>query len=195
MGSNELVQVCIDIDKLKTAVVGDRHYRDRVSCALAIRMATAVPGEIPYVFDEIDFLEGIQPSSATKAESGFKNKRLADFRKKHFFAPRRHYLKNLGVRWNLDRGGNSDLTTALEEVATHFGNDIERWPVEVGNRMSHGFVERIGRLTGDWIVFAKHEGVNYYLDLALHSEGFDGEALYSKLRNGNVSEFPFLFGE
>ena len=87
------------------------------------------------------------------------------------------------------------MTSAINEVARDFGDDVDRWPVEIGNRIANGFLERTGRLTGDWIVFANYEGLNYYLDLALHSEGVDGEKLYGKLRDGNASEFPFLFDE
>ena len=47
------------------------------------------------------------------------------------------------------------------------------------------------RMTGDWIIFAKHEGRNFYLGLGTH--GDDDEALYQRLRQGSEWEFPFLF--
>jgi hypothetical protein len=46
-------------------------------------------------------------------------------------------------------------------------------------------------MTGDWIVFAKHQGQNFYLGLATHDD--DDEALYERLRQGGEWEFPFLF--
>ena len=50
-------------------------------------------------------------------------------------------------------------------------------------------------VTGDWIVFAKHGGNNYYLDLATHEEGDveNAPGLLNKLRNSSSMDFPFLF--
>jgi hypothetical protein len=60
-----------------------------------------------------------------------------------------------------------------------------------------GFEERAAqRLTGDWIIFAKHDGQNYYLDLATHEEAqgqANSERLMQKLRDGSRAEFRFLF--
>ena len=50
------------------------------------------------------------------------------------------------------------------------------------------------RMTGDWIIFAKHEGQNYYLGVATHNEARrDPHTLYQRLRSGSEWEFPFLF--
>lgn len=50
------------------------------------------------------------------------------------------------------------------------------------------------RMTGDWIIFAKHDGQNFYLDLATHKEAEqDPGQLLHKLRLGSACEFPFLF--
>lgn len=50
-------------------------------------------------------------------------------------------------------------------------------------------------LTGDWIIFAKHGGQNYYLGLVRHpaaGQNVDPQ-IYDKLRQGSAWEFPFLF--
>jgi hypothetical protein len=51
------------------------------------------------------------------------------------------------------------------------------------------------KLTGDWMVFGKHEGKNYYLELATHHEGekHNADKLFEKLRLGCAAEFPFIF--
>ena len=49
------------------------------------------------------------------------------------------------------------------------------------------------KLTGDWIIFAKQDGKNYYLDVATHEEGSDPDTLYRKLQDGSQAEFEFLF--
>jgi hypothetical protein len=46
------------------------------------------------------------------------------------------------------------------------------------------------RLTGEWIVFAKHNGQNYYLCLARHNEG--DELIFSRIKQICFREFPFL---
>jgi hypothetical protein len=77
------------------------------------------------------------------------------------------------------------------------GEDPDAWP----NHLTHqlvigGFEERTERgLTGDWLIYAKHEGLNYYVDLSTHEEGVGAQAetLFIKLKNGSKAEFPFLF--
>lgn len=64
------------------------------------------------------------------------------------------------------------------------------------SRISHemtvgAFESRLGEhyFSGEWIIFAKHEGRNYYLTLASHSE--DDDAILQKLAC-SAEEFPFL---
>lgn len=45
--------------------------------------------------------------------------------------------------------------------------------VPMANDAVHGNWQRLReaeRLTGEWIVFAKHQGLNYYLTLAMHDK-------------------------
>lgn len=56
----------------------------------------------------------------------------------------------------------------------------------------HGNYERRatdGRLTGEWIVYAKHAGQNYYLCTGKH--GAD-EIIRKKIETNCVSELPFI---
>ncbi|MGO3295605.1 MAG: hypothetical protein ACTILN_08035, partial [Marinobacter sp.] len=57
---------------------------------------------------------------------------------------------------------------------------------------SHGTREKRvqrGAMTGEWIIFAKHEGQKYYLCLGQHG---DGEEVVNKLKGFPMSEFAFL---
>jgi hypothetical protein len=47
------------------------------------------------------------------------------------------------------------------------------------------------RLTGEWIIFAKHEGLNYYLTLATHDKTTH-EHERQQIENICYREFPFL---
>ena len=49
------------------------------------------------------------------------------------------------------------------------------------------------RLTGEWIVYARHEGRNYYLCLARHDE--EDATIFDRIKNGCVDEFPFLYSQ
>jgi hypothetical protein len=201
MDSEQMVSVSLDreqLNKLKREVVRGRSYWDRISIALAFRLLDKSDPYFNYfsVLDELDYLEGIRPTSRTKAEEQFRKRPLHPLWHKHFFLAK-HVLRNVGVRWNLHNGGNKDHTKMLDEVAKNYGESPEVWPNYLAHRLvAQGFEERLRRgLTGDWIIFAKHDGKNFYLDLAIHEEGEEcrADALLQRIRNGSHAEFPFLF--
>ncbi|HDR9108754.1 hypothetical protein [Burkholderia vietnamiensis] len=187
-----------EIAKLKTTAVRERPYAPRISIALAVRLLDKSDRYFdPFaVLDELDYLEGIRPTSKTKRESPFKGPHLQPFWHKHFSSAR-HLVQNIGIRWNLADGGNRDLDRMLREVVETYGEDPELWQAYLTHRLVvGGFEERAQRgLTGDWIIYAKHDGANYYLDLATHEEGEleHAEQLSKKLRDGCFAEFPFVF--
>lgn len=149
------------------------------------------------ILDEIDHLEGLRPQSRTKREEQFRHSPLHPLWHKHYSAPR-HFLKNIDIRWNLAGDGNRDLTHMLHDVAKTHGEYLDRWPGIVAHRLVvDGYKDRSERgLTGDWIVFGKHAGQNYYLDLATHREGADDpERLYWKLRWAVPQHSRFYFSD
>jgi hypothetical protein len=50
-------------------------------------------------------------------------------------------------------------------------------------------------LTGEWIVFARHEGQNYYLCLATHDEVRANPSVLVERISGCTGEFPFLVAQ
>jgi hypothetical protein len=95
-----------------------------------------------------------------------------------------------------------DLTAMLNEVAENYGEDCNKWPGYIAHHLViQGYEERVKSiefgLTGDWIIYAKHSGENYYLSLATHEEGTkeNVDALLLKLNNGCYVDFPFLFAQ
>lgn len=185
--------------QLKSEVLLQAPYASRVSFGLVVRLVTT--GDMMPVLREIDALEGLKPATTVKGGEGeqFRHPPLFPFWHKHYFTSR-HVLRNIGERWNLARGqGNPDFRAALSAIAEQFGHDPDAWQSALPYRvLIDGLTERANanRLTGDWIIFAKHGGQNYYLDLARHEEAdgpVNSAALIRKLRNGSQAEFPFLF--
>jgi hypothetical protein len=184
---------------LKRQLTGDRFYADRISLNFAFQLALAEARlrEARYILDVIDGLENVRPRVRMRKESQFKHAPLHPFWHVHWSAPR-HFLPNIGIHWNLEGIGTRDaLTPMLQDVAEKCGSDSARWPGIVAHRLVvEGYRDRARRgLTGDWIVFGKHGGLNYYLALATHEEGKGSNAiqLHRKLQQGSAAEFPFLF--
>ncbi len=198
MAVNKMTHASFSLDelqKMKKEICSYQPYADRMSVGFALRLIQlkATHREHGCVLREIDFLEGLVPTSTTVEASQFKRRPLHPFWHKHFYAPR-HFWRNLGNRWGLTRGGNQDLTKMINEVA-QYGHVPEVWQNIICHMLVvDGYTDRAHfGLTGDWIIFAKHNGENFYLDLASHEEGDAPETLITKLRQGSAAEFPFLF--
>lgn len=192
-----------DVAEIKEEAAPGRSYKDRMSVSLALRMlhlSRTRQLDTHSVLDEIDYLEGYRVLSRTKKESQFCHPPLKPLWHKHFMTAR-HILKNIGVRWSLDRNGNRDLDRLIKKVAKEAGHDPDLWPNLLAHRLVvEGYEDRACSnsdygLTGDWIVYGMHAGEKYYLDLSAHEEGQYPESLYRKLRNGCCAEFPFIFAE
>lgn len=178
-----------------------RPYWPRVSFSMAARLYGRYWGREDYfpILDELDFLEGRRRSTRTKEEGQFRKLPLYPFFHKHFSAAR-HLPRNVAVRWGIDEGrsGNRDLNNMIERVACEYGEDPDEWPA----RLVHEFVMEAfsqraqqRRLTGDWIIFSKFNGQNYYLGVVDHDirGGDDDQHLYDWLRMSCEWEYPFLF--
>jgi hypothetical protein len=195
----ELVPVSFTSEQLveiKSDITDGAPYAVRMSLALAIRLAMH-PNDKLAVLHEIDGLEHERPGTTVRPTQ-FKYPPLFPLWHKHYFMPR-HVQRNFGDRWGVSRGeGNRDLRALLSGIATQHGNDPEKWQGTLVHQfVMGGLLDRANanRLTGDWIIFGKHAGKNYYLDLATHEEGEgeNAERLMQKLRAGCQAEFPFLF--
>lgn len=147
-------------------------------------------GHEPFqVAGQIDALEHPEKSSGTKPATQFRNPPLRGLWHKHFFDA--HYtINNLRNHWARDR-----LKQLIEEVCDPNKSTIitQAMVNELVHRLVHGAIDdrqSTGRLTGEWIIFAKYNNQNYYLCLARHDEG--DEAIYSRIEALCFREFPFL---
>jgi len=215
-GSPAISMTLEPLSQLKAEAARGRPYSNRISFALALELARQYVERQDYfaVLDTLDFLEGLRGASSVVAGSQFKYRPLYPLWHAHYFTTR-HALRNIMLRWGLhsDDTGNKNLDRMLQEVAAEFGEEPDVWPGVLTHRLTWGgFEDRLrkgiqatlrecapgekrGRgLTGDWIIYGKHGGQNYYLGLATHAEGSAApERLLERIRLACAAEFPFLF--
>lgn len=197
---SDLVEVSFsleEIQNIKASIMEGRLYSDRVSFGLALRIFDVGRAlrEVGCIFDELDYLEGMAAFSKTKEAGQFRHHPLDKLWHKHFYSPR-HFVKNIGIHWGIDRDKTKKLDNLIREVTRKNGNDLDFLPASIAHRfVLDAYMKRASgnRLTGDWIIFGKYEGKNYYLDIAAHEEGDNPDRLLEKLRKSSKSEFPFLF--
>lgn len=141
------------------------------------------------IMDEVRALEDSQHWSRTKPAQPFKHSPLKGLWHKHYFSER-FMAKN--IREQL-RGGklqrvieevfaSSSSSTVTEEVVREISHRVTVEPFEA--RAS------AGRLTGEWIIFARHQKQNYYLTVTTHNNGDD--IIRKSIKNVCEWEFPFL---
>jgi hypothetical protein len=94
---------------------------------------------------------------------------------------------NLKLHWTPDR---------LRRLIMNSFGGREFFDEQAARDLSKGFVQggymergSEGRLTGEWVVFAKQDDVNYYLTLGIHTE--DDEAIWCRCK-ACAAEFPGL---
>jgi hypothetical protein len=121
------------------------------------------------IYDQIGYLEGPDAGrGGAKDAALFTGKHLKGFWHQHRFEPR--FMAN-----NLANDSKSPEAMAIfvkMAEAINRGEEIGQFVHEL---VIGGYERRFreGKMTGEWIVFAKIEGVNHYLTLGKHDEGDD----------------------
>jgi len=153
---------------------------------------TPALGAAAKIVAEIRDLEGVGRAVGTKAAEAFKKPPLLGLKKKHYLVGG---LPSMGRNIILAAGKKR---VEFRRIARRHHNPTtaDLSPVAIAKNIANDVVKlyldrsRQGRLTGHWIVFAEHEGRNYYLCLATHEEGDD--VIAERVKNGCCSEFSFL---
>jgi len=143
------------------------------------------------IIDEIKSLEGLGPSCQTKPASQFTGKYLKGFWHKHFLSTNVSFIAHNIIN---QLAGNK-FEDLANQVFGHNQNSVIT--EEMINDLSHRVVSETlenranqENLTGEWIIFAKEKGKNYYLCIATHQSGDENIAQSIKL--ACVPQFPFL---
>jgi hypothetical protein len=150
------------------------------------------------VTDVIQNLEGVGHGSCAKGEEPFKHLPLKSFWKAHFFHAR-FLMKNLANHSGLD----FENSPKFHALYSHVEKGEENAPTVHGlpGRLSHeftisGYEERAKNknLTGEWLIFAKYNSLNYYLCIAQHpTSKKDDDEIFAVLKVFCEPEYPFLF--
>lgn len=159
---------------------------------LNLMMLEQINGIDPFqIIEELRFLEGERPCLQTKPASQFKGDHLKGLWHKHFM-PALPSVMAHNIRNHLGKNGTRKI---VEEVF-----DPAKSPVvtrEMIEELSHRIVIETmeergdnGKLTGEWIVFAKEDTGNYYLGIWSHAAG--DESIASSIKAACIPEFPFV---
>lgn len=146
------------------------------------------------VIHEINALEGVGRPSGTKPPQSFKKQPLKGLCYKHYLTNGINTmirnlqigLKNSGLPWLEERVREVE---AAQEEKYLSAKDIGA----IVNDAVHGnWIRRAeaNELTGEWLIYAQHEGKNYYLCLGKHSSG--DENIRKQIDDICCLEFPFL---
>lgn len=143
-----------------------------------------------HVIVEMKALEGKGPSF-TKPETEFRGQHLRGLWHKHFLPP----LPSAIAHNILNQLGKNGLRNIADEVfGPHMGEICTKEMLdEFTTKAVTGSLSQRSddnRLTGEWIVFAKEGGQNYYLGVWSHTQ--EDEQIVSSLKAGCLHEFPFL---
>ena len=179
-------------------VVGlDRIARGRYSLLLLLGLfgATQSRKQNPAkVVREIEALEGLREASNLKPATQFNRPPLKGLWHKH-------YLEDgvASMARNLRKGLLRDgLPWLKQQVVEAEASGQERFiSTEDCARIAHDAIvsnwERLVKdsaLTGEWLIYAKHQGKNYYLCLGKHTSG--DALLREQIDTICLQEFPFL---
>ncbi|QYM73185.1 hypothetical protein K1X45_01670 [Pseudochrobactrum sp. Wa41.01b-1] len=180
------------VAELKYLYIGNNELASRMSELFWVEMymLAHVYGIAPEeVLQSVYELESNSTTSGTKTATQFRNPPLRGLWHKHYFTAR-FYASNL----LLGLGKNGMLKMAEEIFNPQVSNTITREMVsEFARRLSTEPYEnryRQGKLTGEWIVFARHNDKNYYLSLSTHKT--DDQIIYENIISACTKEFPDL---
>ena len=175
--------------------------KSRVSQFLLAQLTSAYKHRVLNSFaitDVIQKLEGAGRDGLKVREEPFKHAPLKGFWKAHFFDAS-FLMKNLINEWGLEfKESKKFEALCVRVIAEEEGHPSPRgWQGRLAHELAiSGYESRAKdrKITGEWVIFGKHENKNYYLCVAKHSASKDGdEEIYGGIKYLCRSEYPFLF--
>jgi len=149
-----------------------------------------------FIIPEIAYLENPTLPTSTKVANAFKRPEMKGLWKKHFSLPQ-HIFRNIYDYWKL----GSKKSKKFEELIRKYWRQYEKDPSEENAALislqiakdmallpDQDFTSGRRKKTGEYIIFQKHNGDNYYLCLAQHAS--DDHTLHWVTEA--YKDFPFL---
>lgn len=171
-------------------------FRERVSDHLVTQLRDLLEEgrvHIEGIVDEIRYLEGLRDRTRTKKAKRFSGGKLKGLWHTHFFngdvsEQARNYKKLFQKEGVFEK--------IYMEIVSQT-DDLKAVPRKLAERIVEKQFDDISNAkawTGDWVIYAKHNGSNYYLMLVTHSEpGDDTDLIYYEIEEKCKNQFPFLF--
>lgn len=126
-----------------------------------------------HVIPEIAHLENSNRPSKTGKAKSFKREQMKGLWKKHFYLPQ-FFTQNVKNAWGLSPESRS---TSFEDTFARSLKEYNAAPTEERAAEFSSFIAQslidganARPLTGEYVVFEKHENKNYYLCIARHSD-------------------------
>jgi len=182
-----------------TEILNQKPYASRVSKLLFETLINCDGRTFRAVEEELDFLEQIPGSlpTRTKKQKRLHGEILGNLKHTHYFTSE-HLIENIRLYWAAE-GNQAEVVKMKEDIsrAKESGlSDAQLWAFagQFAETLTGAYGTRRSarKLTGEWIVYSSIDGENYYLDLAVHAELSDEQALFDRLKSG-CPEFPFCF--
>lgn len=140
------------------------------------------------ILETIRNLEAGEPENGVKAATQFKHAPLRGLWHKHYFSA--HFVA-ANILLGLGKNGMERLAKEVfdpsEPIIT------EKMIREMAHRVANEPIEKRaadGKLTGEWVVYAKHANQNYYLALNTHDAG--DQFVYDRIIEHCTKNFPDL---
>ncbi len=176
-------------------------HESRISSLLLAQLTNAIKNRKFSSFAVTDLMQAIDGVNRRHVvENRFKHPPLQGFYKSHFITPA-FTMKNLTNEWGL----NFENSKKFDSLCTKVINKEERNPSQHGwqGRFAHEFViegyknrANKNNLTGEWLIYSKYKGMNFFLCLASHSSTTQDDLfIYEMMKHFCTKEFPFLFRE
>ena len=166
ISEGDIQNLTLEIEEKIRSIQGDGKFSLGFVGELVARYVLSID-HIGMIMDELAFLEGNSSITKTKTESQFKGEILHPLWHKHYFQVR-------FIPHNLLNEMRNDNT--VERVMSPF--DGQLITEELIGKLTHELVfgnlesrSSEGRMTGEWIIYSKTNGRNYYFTFGSHLEG------------------------
>lgn len=189
MDGHDIIATGEQLDTFKQAYVGG-DLASRMSDLLIFDMYVldAAFGVSPHeILSAIKNVEDGEPHNGVKPATQFRRPPLQGLWHKHYFSAN---FVAANILLGLGKNGMENLAKEVFEPNQPI---TEKMISEMAHRVANEPLEKRdadGKLTGEWVVYVKHDNKNYYLALNTHNAG--DQFVYDRIMEHCPKNFPDL---